>query len=118
MVIPLAFGLVGKNGRDLPLNLSNGAKIEGGVLELSEPAHTYEFSGVEERPVLSINRGFSAPIKLVTDLDGDDLDFLAAHDADPFNRWQALQTSSMRLLIDNVATLRAGKAPRTDEKLV
>jgi aminopeptidase N len=118
MVIPLAFGLVGKNGRDLPLNLSNGAKIEGGVLELSEPAHTYEFSGVEERPVLSINRGFSAPIKLVSDLDGADLDFLAAHDADAFNRWQALQTSSMRLLIDNVAALRATRAPQIDDKLI
>ena len=60
--------------------------------------------------MLSINRGFSAPIKLDTDLDGDDLAFLAAHDSDPFNRWQALQTISMRLLIDNVARLRAGQA--------
>jgi aminopeptidase N len=118
MVIPLAFGLVDKDGRDLAPVLANGGKIERGVIELTEPAHIYEFSGMEERPVLSINRGFSAPIKLVTDLDGEDLDFLAAHDADPFNRWQALQTSSMRLLIDNVAALRAGKAPRSDEKLI
>ncbi len=49
-------------------------------------------------PVLSINRGFSAPIKLESDLDGGDLAFLAAHDGDAFNRWQALQTISMRLL--------------------
>ena len=42
-------------------------------------------------PVPSINRGFSAPIKLVTDLAADILAFLAAHDSDPFNRWQALQ---------------------------
>ena len=55
--------------------------------------------------MLSINRGFSAPIKLDTDLDADDLAFLAAHDSDPFNRWQALQTISMRLLIDNVARI-------------
>src|SRR5476651_1683511 len=66
MVIPLAFGLVGKDGRDLALKLSEGAKIERGVLELTEPAHTYVFAGVEKRPVLSINRGFSAPIKLVS----------------------------------------------------
>jgi len=118
MVIPLVVGLVGKDGRDLPLVLSNGAKIERGVLELTEPVHTFEFTGIAERPVLSINRGFSAPIKLVTDLDGDDLGFLAAHDTDAFNRWQALQTISTRLLIDNVAALRAGKPPRTDEKLL
>ncbi len=79
------------------------------MLELTAPAHTYEFTGIDERPVLSINRGFSAPIKLTTDLDDGDLDFLAAHDSDAFNRWQALQTSAMRLLIGNVAALHAGK---------
>ena len=118
MVIPLSVGLVGKDGRDLPLTLSNGEAIERGVLVLTEPAHSFEFTGIAERPVLSINRGFSAPIKLVTDLDADALAFLAAHDSDAFNRWQALQTISMRLLIDNVAALRAGKSPRIDEKLI
>jgi aminopeptidase N len=118
MVIPLSLGLVGKDGGDLPLTLSKGKAIERGVLVLNEPAQTFEFTGVTERPVLSINRGFSAPIKLVTDLDGDDLAFLAARDSDPFNRWQALQTTAMRLLIDNVAAIRAGKAPRSDDKLM
>ncbi len=92
--------------------------IAHGVLVLSEPAATIEFTGIAERPVLSINRGFSAPIKLNSDLDAGDLTFLAAHDSDAFNRWQALQTISMRLLIDNVAALQAGKTPRTDEKLI
>ena len=118
MAVPLRTGLVDKDGRDLPLVLTNGSKIERGVLELTEPSHTFEFADIAERPVLSTNRGFSAPIKLVTDLDTDDLTFLAAHDSDPFNRWQALQTVSTRLLIDNVAALRAGTPPRSDEKLV
>ncbi len=117
MVIPLRVGLVGKDG-DLPLVLANGKQVERGVVELSEPAHTFEFTGIAERPVLSINRGFSAPIKLVSDLDADDLDFLAAHDADAFNRWQALQTASTRLLIDNVAAIHAGQTPRKDDKLL
>ena len=118
MVIPLALGLVGKDGRDLPLILPNGEKIERGVLELTEAVHSFEFTGITERPVLSINRGFSAPIKLVTDLDADDLGFLAAHDADAFNCWQALQTSSTRLLIGNVAALRAGQSPRMNDSLI
>jgi aminopeptidase N len=67
---------------------------------------------------LSINRNFSAPIKLTAGLDGEALAFLAAHDSDPFNRWQALQTISTRLLIDNVTALRAGKAPRVDDELM
>jgi aminopeptidase N len=118
MVVPLALGLVGKDGRDLPLVLGNGETLEHSVLVLSEPAAIFEFSGVVERPVLSINRGFSAPIKLNADVDGNNLAFLAARDSDPFNRWQALQTISMRLLIDNVAALQAGKPPRSDDMLL
>ena len=118
MVIPLALGLVGQDGRDLPLKLASGETIERGVPVLDAPKATYEFTDIAAPPVLSINRGFSAPIKLVTDLTAADLAFLAAHDSDPFNRWQALQTISMRLLIDNVAALRAHKAPRNDDKLM
>jgi aminopeptidase N len=118
MVIPLLTGLVGKDGRDLPLTLSSGETVERGVLVLTEAAHTFEFSGIAERPVLSTNRDFSAPVKLVTDLSGTDLAFLAAHDGNPFNRWQALQTTSMRLLIENVAALRNSQTPRDDDKLI
>ena len=56
------------------------------------------FSGVAERPIPSLNRGFSAPIKLSLPIEPDDLRFLAAHDPDPFNRWQAVQTLAMSLL--------------------
>ena len=118
MVIPLVTGLIGPDGRDLPLVLSDGGVVRRGVLVLHEAEWTFTFTGITERPVLSINRGFSAPIELVTDLSTDDLAFLAAHDSDPFNRWQALQTISMRLLIENVASIRAGKAPRSDDKLM
>ncbi len=117
MVIPLSLGLVGKDGGDIPLTLSDGAPVSHHIV-LREPFARFEFSGVTERPVLSINRGFSAPIRLVTGLDAGDLGFLAAHDRDPFNRWQALQTISTCLLIDNVAALRAGRPIRNDDKLM
>src|SRR5579884_3729159 len=108
MVIPLVTGLVGKDGSDIAADLLVLEDVEG----------TFEFKGVEEAPVVSINRGFSAPIKLVTDDSPDDLAFLAAHDGDPFNRWQALQTIAMRLLIENVAALRADRPPRSDDNLL
>jgi aminopeptidase N len=116
MVIPLALGLVGKDGRDLPLTSQKA--VEHGVLVLREFSQTVEFTGISERPALSINRGFSAPIKLVTGLDTGDLEFLAAHDSDAFNRWQALQTAATRLLIGNVAALHAGKPTSSDEGLI
>ena len=117
MVIPLSTGLVARDGTDLPLALKDGTPVDRGVLVLTEPSQTFEFTGITERPVLSINRDFSAPITLNTDLTGDDLAFLAARDGNAFNRWQALQTIAMRLLIDNVAALRAQQPARADEKL-
>ena len=118
MVIPLAIGLVGRDGRNMPLKLSDGRVIERGVLTLTRPEETFVFGDIGEPPVPSLNRGFSAPIKLVANLSADDLRFLAAHDVDPFNRWQALQTLATRLLLDNVANLRAGKPARRDSGLL
>jgi len=118
MIIPLRFGLVGKNGRDLPFEACVGGKIDHDVLVLDKRETSFTFSGVAERPVLSINRSFSAPIRLDVDVDADDLAYLASSDSDPFNRWQALQTISMRMLIANVSAMRAGKATRIDDNLV
>jgi aminopeptidase N len=118
MVIPLAVGLVGREGRDLPLKLDDGRLLERGVLTLTKSVETFVFAGVAERPVASINRGFSAPIKLSANLSADDLRFLAAHDADPFNRWQALQTLATRLLVDNTAASRASRPARHDPGLL
>ncbi len=115
MVIPLALGLVGPKGRDLPLVAADGRRIANGVVTISRPAETIEFVGIAERPVPSLNRGFAAPIKLSVNLSSDDLNFLAAHDSDPFNRWQAVQTLATSLLVEHVAALRARRAPRVDE---
>jgi aminopeptidase N len=118
MVIPLALGLVGSGGRDMSLSLDGGRPVVRGVLTLNQPAQTFEFTDVPERPVLSINRGFSAPIKVRSNVSAEELKFLAAHDSDPFNRWQAVQTLANTLLTDNVTAIRAGHAPRDDEGLI
>ena len=116
MVIPLRLGLVGKDGRDL--TLMRDGKPAGDVIELTREEQAFVFTGVAERPVLSINRGFSAPIKLVTDLSAGELAFLAAHDSDPFNRWQALQSIALRSLIDNVGEIRKGYPAKSDDGLM
>ena len=118
MVIPLATGLIGRDGRDLPLTLADGRKIARGVLVLDKAAESFVFTGVAEPPVLSTNRNFSAPIKLTANLSAGDLRLMAAHDSDPFNRWQAVQTLASALLVGNVARLRAGQDPELDEGLL
>jgi aminopeptidase N len=117
MVIPLVVGLIDRAGNDVPLKLDGGAQVDG-VLVLDKAAHSFTFTGIAEPPVASLNRGFSAPIKIVANQSADDLRFLAAHDSDPFNRWQAVQTLAANVLIDNVAALRSRRAPRQDEGLV
>ena len=117
MVIPLAVGLVGPDGADLPLAF-DGRPLARGVVELKEPSHSFVFTGVAARPIPSLNRGFSAPIKLKLPIESEDLRFLAAHDPDPFNRWQAVQTLAMSLLTGNVSALRRGLPVREDEGLM
>jgi aminopeptidase N len=118
MVIPLAIGLLGPNGRDLPLVRDDQRPIENGVIMLEKSAETFRFAGIHARPVLSLNRGFSAPIKLNANLSSDDLRFLAAHDSDPFNRWQAVQSLATTLLLDNVTAYRKSTPLRGDDGLL
>jgi aminopeptidase N len=111
MVIPLALGLIGPNGEERPLLTDDGHRVPG-VVALTEPRHSFTFSGHPTRPVLSINRGFSAPVTLRTDLSAADLGFLARHDSDPYNRWQAIQTLATDIL---VKASRAGGAVASAE---
>jgi aminopeptidase N len=118
MVIPLVAGLVGPDGRDVPLQRADGGPLERGLLTLDRPAATYVFTGIEHRPVPSINRGFSAPVRLTVNVGDEDLHFLANHDSDPFNRWQAVYTLAMRLLVDSTAAIRRREPPRQDPALI
>ena len=93
LVIPVRLGLIGADGAALPIQLSETAAPLGTetVFVLSEPQTTLVFHGVASRPTPSLLRGFSAPVKLETDLAENDLLMLLAHDDDPFNRWEAGQ---------------------------
>lgn len=99
-LIPVRFGLIGPNGSELGWTEVDGGKVEGDLILLDTESITLTFKGVANKPVPSLFRGFSAPIKLSSNLSQDDLLFLARHDADPFNRWDAVQTIAMTLLAD------------------
>jgi aminopeptidase N len=105
MHIPLALGLLDKEGKDLPLQLEGEATPVNGtrVLELRRPVEQFVFCGISERPVPSLLRGFSAPVKLRYDYSDDDLMFLMAHDSDGFNRWDAAQTLAQKILLQRIA---------------
>ncbi|NBU84958.1 MAG: aminopeptidase N [Sphingomonadaceae bacterium] len=67
--------------------------------------------GAGARPILSINRGFSAPVVIVSDRTSADLAFLSAHDDDPFGRFEAMQQLMLDTLIHAVSTGTADHAP-------
>jgi aminopeptidase N len=80
-VIPIALGLVARDGRELTT----------GMHVLTQESETLTFAGMEDEPVPSLLRGFSAPVVLEFDYGDDQLLTLLAHDTDPFNRWEAGQ---------------------------
>ena len=117
MHIPLALGLIGKSSaRPLPLTLEgeNTAGPEDRVLELVRPEQRFVFSDIEEEPVLSIGRGFSAPVIIRSPESATTRAFLMSHDADSFNRWEAGQKLSRDILLDMVRDVQAGRAPTPD----
>ena len=70
MQIPLAVGLVGRDGKDL--NLTSSAVADGAtttVVELRKSIEQVVFENIAEPPLPSINRGFSAPVTVKIDLD-------------------------------------------------
>ncbi len=118
MHIPLAFGLVGQDGRDIEPASSEGATVEGGVIHVRKRRHSVRFRGVTERPVLSLNRGFSAPVTLSMEQSAADLLFLARNDSDLVARWQALNTLFSDALIQNYRAIRAQKKTGFDAGLI
>ena len=78
---------------------------------LSDAQAEIAFEGITERPVLSINRGFSAPVIVDTNRSAADLAFLSAHDDDPFARYEAMQQLMLDTLVSAVTQGRADHGP-------
>src|SRR5690606_6974770 len=99
-VIPVRFGLIGPNGSPMSWSGVSGGQVRDDIIALASESITLTFSGVANRPVPSLFRGFSAPVRVTAGLEQDDLLFLARHDSDPFNRWDALQGVAIALMVD------------------
>ncbi len=103
-VIPVAVGLLSADGRALPLQLSGqaGGEEDSALLVLTEASETFVFTGIDEPPVPSLLRGFSAPVVLDAHYTDAQLLTLLAHDSDPFNRWEAAQQLTLKCALDFV----------------
>jgi len=105
-VIPVLLGLVGSTSGDaLPLQVqgSTDAVAANHLFVMTGASATITFTGVAEKPVPSILRGFSAPVVLDFDYSDAQLLTLLANDPDPFNRWEAGQRLALRSAITSIA---------------
>jgi aminopeptidase N len=107
--IPVAVGLVGANGHDMEIALDGGGQKTVQVLELTEKSTTFRFRNIGSRPTPSINRGFSAPVRLTSGLASKHLLFLIGHDSDFFNRWEAAQTIGRQLIVNCMKRIVSGR---------
>jgi aminopeptidase N len=116
MLIPVRLGLVGKSGRALPLTLEgeNAPGPDERVLELTGAEQTFTFVGVDEEPLLSVGRRFSAPAAFKVAQSPQERAALMARDADSFNRWEAGQSAARATMLD----LIAGKVSKPDPHYV
>jgi aminopeptidase N len=97
VVIPVALGLVALDGSATQPRC-NRVNADG-VFVLDDAADSITFHDVPSRPVPSLFRGFSAPVRVSLDLSDAELLALLRHDSDAFNRWQSAQTVAMRFLV-------------------
>ncbi|MCB1841695.1 MAG: aminopeptidase N [Halioglobus sp.] len=122
-VIPLAIGLLGDAG-NLPLTLA-GEAPDGEtsdntqrVLTVDRARQSFVFTGVRERPIPSLLRGFSAPVRLDYPYSAQDLCALMSRDGDGFVRWdsaQALATQAIHAVQD---ALRDAREPVVEPLLL
>ncbi len=103
MLVPLKLRLFGA--------ATGAALTPEQLVLLSEPAQTIAFDGIGEPPLLSINRGFSAPVIIEANRSAADLAMLSAHDDDPFARYEAMQQLMLDTLLEAVSNGQADHRP-------
>jgi aminopeptidase N len=101
MHIPFAVGFVGRNGQDVPLRFAGEAPTADTtmVLELRQLSQQFVFEDIPAGALPSLNRGFSAPVTVVSELTDAERAFLMAHESDSFNRWQAKQDYAANVIL-------------------
>ncbi len=104
--IPIALGLLDSKGNDID--------IDDSLVELRQTQESFRFTGIKEKPSLSLLRGFSAPVKISAWQSREQLAFLMAHDSDPFNRWDASFRLSESVLLELTCAFQQHAATRLD----
>ena len=100
--IPIRVALFDVNGAKMETRIGDAPPSHEPVVLLEKSSMQFTFGDAASEPRPSLNRGFSAPIRLADDLTESDRASLAGFDDDPFAQWEALQTIARALILDAV----------------
>jgi aminopeptidase N len=100
--IPVIVGLLDNDGRTQAF-MRDGEALDETVVVLKGERTKVTLTGIDERPVVSALRGFSAPVKLTSNAEARDRYLLLAGDPDLFNRWEAGQELARALILFRAA---------------
>ena len=113
--IPLRLGLLNHNGEQLPLITESGEKDSDSLYDriypITKSRQEIVFHNIDSKPIPSLLRNFSAPIKLEYSYTQEELYFLMVHDTDGFNRWNAGQSLASQV----ITSLQLGESDKIDE---
>lgn len=108
--IPLMIGLLdSETGNELPIiSAQTSVNTDGQILlHLKQEQEVFHFNNIRAKPVLSLNRQFSAPIHLDWKASFDELLFLLKFDTDAFNRWESSQKIYLKAFQQLISEARA-----------
>jgi aminopeptidase N len=115
--VPVKLGLLNADGKEFTLK-SGGAPVPGGVVVLTKKKETFTFEEVGDRPIPSLLRGFSAPVKLNAGVAPRDMLTLMRCDSDLFNRWQTAQAFALKHMVELTQAIVQGKPARPNPRFV
>ncbi len=114
--IPFDVELYAANGDVIELR-RNGEKVHN-VLDVTEDKQTFVFENVNEEPIPSLLREFSAPVILEYDYSDEELIFLMVHARNEFARWDAGQMLLAKYIRSNVTAVQNGEEVVLPESLI
>ena len=116
--IPLRVGLMDESGRVLSFREGNGDVTDEAVLELRSERESITLEGIPRQPLISILRGFSAPVSVDFPMSSEDRIKLLLHDRDPYVRWESAQTLFVEEIRRLAACARSAKPLRVSDTIV
>jgi aminopeptidase N len=115
--IPVKLGLLAADGSAAQIHYNGSSQTEI-TLNVTEAEQTFSFAKLAKQPVVSLLRGFSAPVTLKMERSLDELAFLLRHDSDTFNRWEAGQQLAVQVIFKLIDAIELGRPLQLEPVIV